>query len=473
MPYSLMTIFKSLLSITLASLCTWTFGQPVTILKGSAPSFAGMETGLEIWADPISRTQEVKATATIDDQGIFELRLSHQDTVMGILSMRRFSAPFYLTPGSTYHVVIGDENEPPLVRTWQKGDLEYAISEIYDAAGHAAMREDLNALIAQIDQAYYQFFADHGELIGTRAIPALINSFEEEQSKGYPPDSYAARYVRYSAGEMRLACGLPRKGLYDALLSDAPLMLNHSGWFAFFDLFYENYFQNFSNRFGGEEIYNLINEGHSFHYLDSLFQKDDFAKRSDLRHTAMLQSISQSYFNNRYNRAALTLLLDEMCLSDAISMHLKQVALRLKERLGRTGLGASYHSLELIIPLEEGMPTLLFIAAPWSTAAQKEGLALQTLNEKYGAYFNIIEIWVESPESQHLNESKSWPVTIPKDVAAFMERMGVYRIPQFAWINEEGVIAANNMSPPSDRLERVLFKLKVEAEKANQIKVGQ
>lgn len=468
-----MTIFRLLLTPCLVLLCAHGQAQPTTTIKGTAPGFEYMEAGLAIWADPISRLPRVESSSTIDSEGNFELRIAHTDTLMGLLSLRRFAAPIYLTPGNTYHVEVTDENELPLVRTWQKGELKYSISKITDPRGETITNEDVNAVISEIDRAYFRFFADHAELIGTRVIPSRINAFEHDMTAPLPADSYTGLYVKYSAGEMRLACGLPRKAIYDSLLKDAPIMLHHSGWFAFFTLFYENYFENFSNRFGGKEVYNHLNEGLSFSGLDSLFLKDDFAQRSDLRHTIIIHGVSRSYFNNRYDRKALLHLLHEMELADGVDSERKAIAKRLKERLTKTGLGASYQTLGLDAGLEEGTPALLFISAPWSTHAAKEALALKRLVDKYGEYFNVIEIRIENSEKDTPKTAQPWPVTAPKNIAKFMDQMGVYRIPQFAWVDETGAITANNMSAPSDRLEKVLFKLKADAEKAKQIKIGQ
>ncbi len=472
MPYSLTTSFSSLCACLLF-LSAAAQSPKTAQLSGTAEGYAGIEVMLQTYKDPISKEQDLKASTTIQENGSFDLTLPVADTCQAWISLRRHTAPVILYPGSAFTLELGIENEPTLIHTWQRGELSYAFTSLAAIEKTGNNLSDPNSTIAAIDAAYFNFFAEHGNLIGTRSIRGKLREFKTTLMEGLDTSSFEGRYAAFTVAEMQLAAGLTRKEIFESSLKVYPVELSHPGYFALFSTFFDKYFEQYSNRFGGSEFYNKFAEGMHFITLDSLLLKDEFLQADDLRHAVILYSIGNSAYNARYSRPRLIEVLRQMHTAVQVSEPHKAIAERLIRKIPNSGVGTSIYDLGLRVSPDTVVNTLIFVSASWSTTAQREAATLGALAEKYSDDFRVIEFQIDQGESVvKLAESK-WPVLGTENVAVIMDRLEVYRIPQFIWANRKGEIELLNAPQPSDGLENLLYKIKVQREQSQVIKVGQ
>lgn len=431
-----------------------------------------MQISLTIYADPLSKAEREKTTATVDSAGHFSLEINVKDTCRAWISLRRYSAPLYLTPGVKYEVEISPDNERVLINTWQKGELRYTFRRTGEK-NEADSTEDLNITIAQIDDDYYRFFARNAELIGTRQMRTNLKEFEKELTAGLHPSSFAGRYAKSTFAEMMLAAGLPKKDVYDRALAGRGLHFENPGWYGLFNLFYENIFEEYSTRFGGAEIYNRLAQGISLADMDSLLVKNDFLADDNLRRAALLNASARAYYNQRYPAHAIVALIEEIGDEVEAKSELRRIAVDLNRRLTSTGKGSMFADLGLNQPLEADVETYIFVSAPWSTTAGREAISLAMMAEKYGEFFDVLEISITEKERSDHGSERPWKVIVPDDVATFMEQLEIYRIPQFIWVNTDGMVVDLEAPMPGSGLEGQLYKKQVAARKAQEIKVGQ
>lgn len=472
MPYNLTTSFSSLCACLLFFSAAAQSPKAARI-SGKAEGYAGVELTLYTYKDPISKESDLNASTTIQEDGSFDLTLPVADTCQAWISLRRHTAPVILHPGSTYTLELGIDNEPTLIHTWQRGELSYAFTSLAanDTIGNTP--SDPNSAIAAIDAAYFNFFAAHGNLIGTRSIRGKLHEFKTTLMAGLDTSRFEGKYAAFTVAEVQLAAGLTRKEIFDISLKVYPVELSHPGYYALFSTFFDKYFEQYSNRFGGSEFYNKFAEGIHFNTLDSLLLKDDFLQADDLRHAVILYSIGNSAYNARYSRPRLIEVLQQMQSSTLVSEPHKAIAERLVRKIQNSGVGSSIYDLGLRISPDTIVNTLIFVSASWSTTAQREAATLGALADKYSDDFRVIEFQIDQGESVvKLAESK-WPVLGTENVAVIMDRLEVYRIPQFIWANRKGEIELLNAPQPSDGLENLLYKIKVQREQSQVIKVGQ
>lgn len=472
MPYSLTTSFSSLCACLLFLSAAAQSPKPAQI-SGTAEGYSGVELVLSTYKDPISRETDLKASTTVREDGSFELTLPVSNTCQAWISLRRHTAPIILYPGSIYTLDLGGENEPTLVHTWQRGELSYTFTSLPENDKVGKRFSDPNAALAAIDAAYFNFFAESGNLIGTRSIRGKLREFTTTLMAGLDTASFEGRYAAFTVAEMQLAAGLPRKEIFDSSLKVYPVELAHPGYFALFSTFFERYFEQYSNRFGGSEFYNKFAQGLHFESLDSLLLKDDFLQDDEIRHAVILYSIGSSAYNARYPRPKMIGVLQEMIIDPSVAQHHKEIATRLTSKIQTSGIGTSIYDLGLNIEVDTVVNTLLFVSASWSTTAKRESITLGALFEKYEDDFRVIELRIDQHETMVKLAESHWPVYGSDKVAALMDALEVYRIPQFIWANRKGVIERLNAPQPSDGLENMLYKIKVQREQRQLIKVGQ
>jgi thiol-disulfide isomerase/thioredoxin len=207
--------------------------------------------------------------------------------------------------------------------------------------------------------------------------------------------------------------------------------------------------------------------------MDSLLLKDDFLQSSDLRYAVILNAINASAYDHRYSRSKLLELLGQMAKNPAVNDSLHALAERIKLKLSNSGIDLTFSSLNLDFEADTAQPTLVFITAPWSTAAKKEAMVLERLLEKYPEIFQVLEIEIAEGAPGSQRPVYPWQVLRPADLAYIMDAFEVYSIPQFIWVNKNGIVEMLHTPAPSDGLEGILYKRKVTLENKNRIKVGQ
>ncbi|MCA1751882.1 MAG: TlpA family protein disulfide reductase [Cryomorphaceae bacterium] len=471
MQYNSTTIFKILLFWGLIYTAFPANAQKAEV-SGKAEGYAGMQISLTVYADPLSKAVRERVSAAVDSTGKFNLEISITDTCRAWLGLRRYSAPLYLTPGAKYEVEISPENERVLINTWQKGELRYTFRRTGEKSPADSM-EDLNITLARIDDAYYRFFAQNAELIGTRQMRTNLLNFEGELSAGLASSSFAGRYAESTFAEMMLAAGLPKKEIYDRALAGQGLHFENPGWYGLFNLFYESIFEEYSTRFGGAEMYNRLAKGLSLAEVDSLMMKNDFLVDSELRRAAILNASARAYYNKKYPAHTIVALIKQIGETEEAESELRRIAVDLNRRLTSTGKGSMFADLGLDHPLETEVETYIFVSAPWSTTAGREAISLAMMAEKYGEFFDVLEISITEKDGSDHGPERPWEVIVPDDIGAFMERLEIYRIPQFIWVNADGMVVDLEAPLPGSGLESQLYKKQVAARKAQEIKVGQ
>ncbi len=464
MPYSWTTAFST------AAALVWgiqVLAQATATLDGTAIGYEGLEVRIFALSDPITRVPERMAETRVRDDGTFTLHFDCANTGQAWLALRRFTAPVYIDPGARYRIAIAAENESALIRTWQKGALQYTIERV----DSTAPQPDINLQIAAIDQAYYNFLAAHEQVIGQKSFKSAYYRWAGDLKKEYAGDDYAAQYLLGTLAEIKLIAGFTRKEIYDSTFAQLPSLPQNPGWWTAFDLFYANCLDQYSNRNGGAEMYNRINAGLSIALLDSLLRADSFLERKELRDLVLIHGLHQAAYDKKYNTPAVVeLLRGAMKAATAANSALARRAL---DKIGQSEKRTmfDFDALYPVVKQSTEVPTLVFVSVPWSSVSLKESLALEALHQQYKEVFDVIEVSLaEVEDPQH---KRPWPVVQPQHILDFMDARELYQLPAFLWLNTSGHVENAAAARPSQELEKTLYRLKSKQGREQSIKVGQ
>lgn len=462
-PFILMMSFKHLLCLIFIGFGVFAFGESTTI-TGHAIEWRGKEIRLKIFSDHITNKQYTAASTTIDSLGYFELETEIDKTLEAWIVVNRFSAPIFLEPGKHYNITLVDSPKNVLVDTWQRGSFAFEFIELSE--------HDLNAEVAAFEQAYYSFYVDNALLIGTNKLKTNIDSFASNYDSALG-ESFLGDYQNYAIAEMKLSAGFKKIELFEKYIQNVELQPEDANWYYFFDIFFDNYFVTYDAVHGGATIYNRLTQGLTPFGLDSLLRKDDFLEQQSLRQMVLLKAIAEVTSNKKFKTVDLVDNVNYV-LSQSNSDAVTVVATNLLAKL--TNDPASHPFYEItknwtptLSPPKEERYTLVMIGNSTSDESQKESLVIAHLLIKYPNLFVVEELDVSNNTE---NASILWTRHHSAEASEILEKLKIYGLPHFMWLNLKGEIEVFDLEKPSMGLEKRIYKIESDKKEEQKIKIG-
>jgi hypothetical protein len=398
------------------------------------------------------------ARDTVDAQGKFSLSFDIGEINQVWLSVNRFVAPLFVAPQKTYELEISPSREFVLIPSWRPGSFEYVFTNLDSS--------DINAEIIEFDQSYFDFFAQNARLIGNPGLRTEVKNFESKQN--IPENEFLADYIQYSLAEMKLTAGLPKNELYSTYLKNEELKLSNPSFFSFFNVFYSDYFNRYDVTFGGMSISNQFAAGLTYEGLDSLFLRDDFLQRADIRQWVMLKSIKETIYQKTYSGeklAKILLAIESSAQSEEIEKASRKIRMDYEHSV-------SANLQELFPTLKElklsPKPTLVIVSENKSNEWKRESSLINMLLEEYGEYFQVVEIAM----GMDAQTEKNWAAIDLITPEALLNDLDIYQLPWYGWIDTAGKLT-KDIKKPSEGLEERLYAIRAKAREAQKIKVGQ
>ncbi len=455
--------FKTLLlAILFTANCAYAQKSQIT---GVSDDWKGREVRVLADADPISGVQNELAQTTIDKTGKFSVNIPVDGVRMVWLAVNRFKAPIYLNSGMNYELQIGGTKENPYIDTWNKGELAYTFNYLSD--------DDPNKAIMEFDNAYYQFFLDHSELIGKSAMKGKVAEFEKEWSERYAKEPYLSTYIRYSIAEMKLSSGFPKQELFENYLINVSGDENNPGFKDFFNTFYADYLERYNTRVKGVDIKKTLGEKPDLDAFFDNIQKDPFANDAVISQMVVLKAITEVYGDSDYSKTALKQVLNKVSTiskTDDLENIAENIRKKWQMKEGSITIQDIKEAYAPTLNYKPGIANLLVITNTESTANKRELHLLTDLSAEYKSEFWVTECTVGNSEEEA--KKPSWPKVKAKDAYGLLEALDVYSFPHFVWVDSRGNVTESGIEPPSQGLERRLYQLKVKSEAKSKIKVG-
>jgi len=436
------------------------------MIKGNVSLLPGREVRLIEIVDPISKTELILDLDTIDREGRFELKTNPNKYKSLIVAVNRYKAPVFIGPGDTLILEFSSEPKYKLADSWLKGNIDYAFVKTDN--------EGINREISRFDGAYYFFFIQNVQLIGTSSIKDKILEFESEFAIADSAHPFIQIYTRYSVAEMKLSNGFNRTKVYEEYLAQDELHPYNPAWVSFFDNFYADYFSEHDNRFGGAALYNQMNAGISVDSLNSLLNRDPFLERPDLRQLVLLKSIAESYGGNKFKKAPLREILKSIVQKpetkeiETFAKNLDNKWKKLDEKTNLANIKDEFASRLQVY--SDSLPTLLITSLSGGPQLLKEIPVIEDLLARYPDLFKVVELHIGINYS---SRSRVWPMVMVDKNYEYLSEFQIYSIPHFMWFNSSNQLGLNPATTPSEGLEELLYKIKAKKDQKEKIKVGQ
>lgn len=429
-----------------------------TEVRGVATTLIGYEVRLLKQSDPFSGMEEVLDRDTISSEGDFSLETTITSTMAVTIAVNRFEATLFIEPEKIYELVIPDQPEFSLIKSWRPFEFEYFLENLDST--------DINGKIVEFDRSYYQLYSENARLIGTAAFRKKVGVFAKEHPS---EDGYFGDYVAYSIAELKLSNGFPIKGLYMDHLDSSDPKFENPAFVSFFDKFYADYFNRMDMIHGGATMPDRLNSGLSYAELDSMMKEDEFLVRDEIRQWVILKSIAENLYSRAYPTKPLLDLLEDIT-AEAKTNEIKQAGasvLQLYKERNRPVLLASLP----ISPAHTsgGKPGILAIGHLDSKEFTREKSILDDLLEKYGEYFSVFMVYlsasVENPVPEVLHRTL--------DESELVRKLDIRSFPWYGWVNEDGFVIERSMAKPSEGLESRLYAIRAKEKEEEKIKIGQ
>ncbi len=433
------------------------FGQNVNI-SGDSPELAGFSIVAGRYENPISGKFIELDEDTVNAEGQFQLSFDTKEIDKIWLMVNRFSAPIFVMPDRDYSIKISPSREFVLIPAWRPGSFEYFFTD--------PDTSDINAEIIDFDQSYYSFFNQNAQLLGTPALRKKVKEFESEND--LIEEGFLADYIRYSIAEMKLMAGFAKNELFQLYIENEELKFSNPSYYSFFNAFYANYFDRYDVTFGGASISNRLANKLGYEELDSLFLRDDFLQRDDIRQWVMLKSIKESIYLKNYSGDKLAAILNEIEMN-AHSESIKQAAQNIRtDYLNATSNDFFEIVTEAAELLSDSLPTFIVVTLNETTEWKRESSFLGSLQQEYGDYFQILELFPD--EERQIEDGRiSLRIKSPRQL---MSQLDIYQLPWYGWLSKSGELT-RNINKPSEGLEERLYSIRAKALQEQKIKVGQ
>ncbi|MEM9052629.1 MAG: hypothetical protein AAGC47_11295 [Bacteroidota bacterium] len=427
-------------------------------ITGTCPDWIGQVVDLSYTTNPISGSKILLDVDTVDASGQFEL-VSELDEIQQVwIRINRFKANLFVEPKSNYFLEIPSSPEFPLIAQWRPGNFEYIFIDLNP--------NDVSAQIIEFDEAYFTFFSNNARFMGTQTMKNKVKEFEAELTTS--ESEFVKNYVDYSLAEMKLTAGFPRNELFQSHVEAKPLDYSNPAFYSFFSVFYSDAFDRYDARSGEPSLANQSRSGLSYSKLDSVLSEDEFLNDKELRQWVMIKSIKDCLYLNSYSGENFSEILTEIEKA-AANVNIATAAKEIREDYASK---TNPEILSLLPQLKEkeilDKPTLLVVSSPESLERKREASVINSLTKTYGEFFNVAEVslGVKSP-----TETK-WPILKASSEEEFMDKLAIYRIPWYGWIETDGSIELD-IQKPSLKLEERLFSIRAKEREKNKIKVGQ
>ena len=429
-----------------------------TEISGISPQWSGLTVEVSRYQNPVSGEKIFLDRDTVDADGKFTLVFDNAEINQVWLSVNRFTAPLFAEPEGNYSIEISPSSDFVLIPSWRPGSFEYVFTDLDST--------DVNAKIVEFNQAYFDFFTQNAKLIGNPALRKKVRVFESQHE--LPQNDFLAEYIKYSLGEMKLTAGFPKNELYSTYLKDKTLKFRNPSYYSFFNVFYSDYFNRYDSNFGGASISNQLAGGLTYDDMDSLFIRDDFLQRTDIRQWVILKSIKENIYLKTYQGDKLVEILRSI-ESEAQAETIERAARKIRTDYQRS---VSANLPELFPPLKKlelaQKPTLVVVAQGNSNEWKRESNLINEFLKNYGDYFQVVEIALGVVD----HSEKNWQTIDLFSPEALLTDLDIYRLPWYGWMDSDGNLS-KDISKPSEGLEERLYSIRAKAQESQKIKVGQ
>ena len=476
-------------SLFIAVLCLfWTYSpaQNVTII-GEAPEFKGQEILAFGYTDHISDRMEWLGRTRIDTSGHFELELACQQIRYIGLRTNHVTGFMYIQPNASYNIEFPAPETGVSITFNDKAQTDILFNDLE--------LEDINSLIIDFNERYEGFFAQNYQLLqrlfspsnkanevdstqttvlnrakgGMAQLMDRMESFIVLMDTVYVDfdNEYFKIYRTAALGDLFLNGRIDdRKAFFERFIEPADFNAQHKAQTELEQRFFKDYFLNYAQSRGDEELSIALNEKGSYIALSQVLSKDDFLAETERRERIIASAISEVWTNKSMVKERMAAILDSLGqIPNNPSLH--QLGQDVLYVLSSMDDGFKAYDFQLTDQFNDalspsrfkGKPIVLEFWASWCTSCEKERAIFRNLADTYNGRVQFISINMDDSHSESKESDGPTLQAYGMEDPMLKEVYKVMTLPQYTLIDRDGLIYDAYTMTPSEGLERYLIAL--------------
>ena len=491
---------KTLLILFFSAIGLNSYAQNLTVIKGMAPDFADKTISVFGFSDAVSQHKEWLASATLDHDGAFVLEFPCDEIRYVGLRTDHVTAYMYAMPNSVYNTLMPSPEKGTSIIFNDNAETEVIFNDL-DLA-------DINSLIIDFNDQYEGFFASNYDLLQRMFAPSNIQADEDSTSqvarkaqKGNiiqlreKMDAFSARmdtmYTEFDIpyfkiyrsavlGEMMLNSNMEPRAFFDRFIAPYSFMPQHKVQTALEMQFFKHYFMRHAQSYGSDELSLALNEEGSYSQLRELMLRDDFLRVPERLDVVLCMAIAEVWKNKSMDQLKMAKVLTEINTSSP-SKKAAKLAQDVLSELSSDEKGFPAYSFSLYNQFNDkisinglqGRPVIIEFWASWCSTCLSEKAIFRQLAAEHKDDFYFLSI--------NMDDLADIPTLTEKEKVIhsligisdpnIKEKYKVKTLPQYAIIDDTGLIYDGHALRPSEGLESILLKWKKKKE-PNRPRVG-
>jgi thiol-disulfide isomerase/thioredoxin len=399
---------------------------------------------------------------TTDKDGAFTTEIPIKEIQKITIKTNQTRAFFYAEPDSIYELELSKTD----TNATQTLGLENTVSMHFFNKNEAS----LNNKIIYFENLLSTFYANNNIYFAQpRILQKELLNFKNNTLKNEFANAplFLKTYIDYSIAPIEEACFLNHTYQFKKYFSER-IIYNHPLYMNYFTAFYKQYLKQLSLKPKGVDLFNDINEMHSYNNaMSTILKADTLLVNDTLRELILITGLREWYYLKENNRHNISLLLNYISLK-GLSNQNKIIAKNLLQDMNALDAGSAAPELVLnhskFKSLADLKGSFVYINfwANWNVESLQELKYIQKLEQKYGHRLVFISVATGEDieaEKKYFSANKFNWILLHDTDKSIRSAYNIKSIPYFVLIDTEGDILKGNAPAPSNNLENFIKQL--------------
>jgi thiol-disulfide isomerase/thioredoxin len=412
--------------------------------------------------DYYTNKEELIQTINTNQEGVFKVQIPLKEIHKIIIKTNQSTAFLYAEPDSTYLLELGkvDTNAIQTIGTETSVSMNFLNKN----------EQSLNLRIIYFENLLSSFYANNNiyfaqpRILQKELLQFKNNVIKNEFSNAAP---FLKTYIEYSIAPIEEACFTNHTYQFKKYFSGTPIY-KHPMYLQYFATFYKQYLKQLSLKPKGIDLFNDINETHSYsNAMTTILKADTLLKNDTLRELILLTGLREWYYIKDNNRNHISLLMNYIALK-GLTVENRIIAKNLLIDMNALDAGSAApelvlnHSKYKSIADLKGNYIYINFWATWDVTSLQELKYIQKLDQKYGNRVIFISIAtgenIEAEKEYFKTNKMNWILLHDAD-KSIRNAYSVKNIPFYVLVDKDGDIIKGNAPSPSNNMDNYLKQL--------------
>lgn len=449
-----------------------------TYISGAAPDYPLAQVLVMAQTDGLSTKLEMIAQTETNSEGDFKLALPLNRVTRLAININHISGAMYAQPNSDYTVFFPALPDDEVRTFGQTAQVALIFSEL--------PKDDLNALISEVNFQVDSFLVANVDLIGSRQFAQALLKFEGEltESMPTPNNSFLQQHLQYTFATTAFhSRTFTRLDLYKRFLENATLE-PHPTFFEFIRTYFQRYFNRFESNYGTQQVLPALQSSTPGESILELMKKDDLLQNDTLREYVAIHALMES-FNDGLPRKKVAGAL-EYIGQNGQTPFIREAAINAIDLLTATTAGflakdltfKNQYNEEVSLSDFRGKYLYLEFFSTWCSECPREQSVLPDIAEEYKEVAEIVSVVVDSEIEDYRAfiqkyPSYKWSILFDPTGCQSIQAYNLRALPAYFLIDPNGIIVESPALTPTGGIVERLYPVLQKAQESKRFKVGE